>query len=734
MLFEPTFITPDVRNGLGAGVIDATFPMVVSWKVNGQPYLAAYQIVIYSNNAASTQLYSTGKLTTNCPFYAMSPDGEPQFFTHTIAATDLSSAGIDNGNEYKMVITQWWSDNNSDKIVQNSASVFITRTKPTVTIATPSSLGRITTFTATYTQAQGDTLNWVRWKLAYFDGTYETDVYDTGEMSGVSQLSFTYDGLWPGSSYYVYVYVQTENGIEATHNILVTLNPIGSITDAELVAKKICGKSAVSVDCSQIVYSYGTPTPSWLVDNGYLMLDSTGKVVWNTVTGNPMDFSAPWSAVWKGKLFRTESANLFTLTTPNYSGNLKYRVDYIPPVEPSTPGSIRFACEYYGTLEDVKYIDVYFSQNTTVCLVLTPTKMYLRVEDTASSSLYPSNSLYPQELLYPRMSGQTTVQTAEVEVKYYDYYSWAASIQRNISSVSVGGTAYVDFMQIRKGALEDDEWWSSMEMLLQYYNPTKFTTNSDYFFAGFSTLSGLNAGNIILSEGDTFKGISLYRRDAGVHVLEKVVTIGLARGLVIYDYAVKSQQGECSWVAFPESENGYITSGINSEKLNLCFWNWTVLECVQRKEYITGLGNRPIKNAYTVLNEYAFGKNLTSGTMSNNNSPAVRQNLTRYPTVQKAKSNYQSGTLTSLIGVINSDRKYSDTISLRDAIYALSTTENHLFLKNRKGDLLRIRISAPVEMTTMDDTREQAQTVTLPWVEIGSADNVSLIAYEDGGV
>ena len=92
--------------------------------------------------------------------------------------------------------------------------------------------------------------------------------------------------------------------------------------------------------------------------------------------------------------------------------------------------------------------------------------------------------------------------------------------------------------------------------------------------------------------------------------------------------------------------------------------------------------------------------------------------------------NYQGGTLQSLIGIIENGN-YSDTIDLRDAIYALSTTTNALFLKNRKGDLLRIRPSGAITMETMDNTRVQAQTVSFPWVEVGDASNVAIYSLGD---
>jgi hypothetical protein len=131
---------------------------------------------------------------------------------------------------------------------------------------------------------------------------------------------------------------------------------------------------------------------------------------------------------------------------------------------------------------------------------------------------------------------------------------------------------------------------------------------------------------------------------------------------------------------------------------------------------------------YIVESSYLFGKNLQSGSISNNNQPGIFQNFTPYPTVMIAPQNYQSGTLQSLIGVIK-DGEYSDTIDLRDAIYNLSTTTNTLFLKNRKGDLLKIRPSGEITMETMDNTKQQALTVSFPWAEIGDASGVAIYGY-----
>lgn len=64
---------------------------------------------------------------------------------------------------------------------------------------------------------------------------------------------------------------------------------------------------------------------------------------------------------------------------------------------------------------------------------------------------------------------------------------------------------------------------------------------------------------------------------------------------------------------------------------------------------------------------------------------------------------------------------------MRETIYGLSTTTNSLFLKNRKGDVIEIRTSAPISAGIQDNTIEQATTMSIPWVQIDDASTASLI-------
>lgn len=296
MLFQPSNVSPDEVNGTGC--IDVTSNLEIAWQVNGNSAMTKYQVTIYKNDAASTFVYSTGVQTLSVPFWGTNYKGEVQYFSVVITSNTMSTAGMVNGQEYKIVITQFSAGNDTgyrytasstvaagnyymsigsgryasftltsslpsgatisyssnhnimcissggvfttttanvgtshtgtqlsssaytggeDFIVQSTASVFLTRNAPTVTInefPTPMPY-RAYSFTATYTQAQGDALNWMRWELAE-TGSEDEPLVDTGKIIGTGQLQVDYDGLFTGKYYSVRCTVETTRGVEAT--------------------------------------------------------------------------------------------------------------------------------------------------------------------------------------------------------------------------------------------------------------------------------------------------------------------------------------------------------------------------------------------------------------------------------------------------------------------------------------------------------------------------------------
>lgn len=695
MLFQPTSITPSSRGELGNGTVDASQPLTVSWQVNGNSAMVAFSIVIYQNNAASTQIYATGKLTSGCPFYGTDSKGEQQLFSYTIP----SVSGMTNGGSYKLVITQWWSA--SEYVTQMSAAAFVTRAAPSLVLsALPDTIAeRVYTFTATYSQAQGDALNWVRWMLAE-SGETETPLFDSGNIYGTAELAMTYDGFFRGTEYAVRCIIQTENGIEADTG-WETFSVDYDVVSLEwaISASKACGRDAVSVSWPRAQSIPGIASGEYTLSDGTLELPDGSNITWDTVNGSAMSLATPWSLLYSAS-FTSETGTLLTVGLDT-GDNIVISYDY----------TSRTITVSIGGNEAFTVTDVQTYYGASLVLVLTETRWNIRVSDR-SGGLLPSTTLYPSEGLYPfAASARTRILSGELD-----------SYQGAITSLQLVGEQETEYLNVQVGTV-------SGETIQQAMQDSSYEPEADenlLFLVDFT--NGIDAG-LLDTIGSGATGFSVYRRQGDsaslVHLADLPITTS-----TLLDYGAQSQQGPYVYEVFPSSDEVYLSVPIESNEVNPCFWNWSVLLCEPREN----------EDEYEVTAEYRFGNNLTSGTVANNNAPFVQANFTRYPTVQISPSNWKSGVLESLIGTVNyqNGNTYSDSISLRDAIYALSTSSGTMFLKNRKGDLIKIRPAGEIAMDTMDNTREQAQNVRFPWIEIGSADGVSITSvpgddfYEEG--
>lgn len=245
MLFQPSNIAPSTLSGIGIGTVDVTKGIDVSWQVNGDSPMTDYQITIYKNDTASTQMYTTGQITLSEPFQTHDVNGNPMFFSTTISAATLATAGIVNGyaNGYKMIIKQWWGAN--DYVEQTSAAVFITRTTPTLSIDAISSpvTTSSTTITATYAQAQGDPISTVEWVFA-LAGLEDTPIKQTGAIN-TQILSFNVDGLITGNTYSVMCNVVTSSGMDvSTGYVQFSVSYASTQLDGDYQVAQLCNSSA----------------------------------------------------------------------------------------------------------------------------------------------------------------------------------------------------------------------------------------------------------------------------------------------------------------------------------------------------------------------------------------------------------------------------------------------------------------------------------------------------------
>ena len=272
-----------------------------------------------------------------------------------------------------------------------------------------------------------------------------------------------------------------------------------------------------------------------------------------------------------------------------------------------------------------------------------------------------------------------------------------------ITSIVLNGFQECDYVLVSDGNLSAAQ---KETILYNYsYHPKDIKA---LFYADFD--SGTNAGGF----GNTgVTDFAIYRTSPGNDDrLMHIYDISVGEGDVVIDASAATG---IQYVYYAYEIGSGATGVLESNQIATCIWDWSILSCTQDTD-----------GAYHTQQIFMFGKNLTTGDISNNNTPQILQNFTQYPTIQMAPFNYKSGTLTSLIGTI-SDGRYSDTAKLRNDILALSTTSNTLFLKSRKGDIVKIRISGAIEYSVLDNSPTQAQTVKIPWVEVGDADDSRII-------
>lgn len=286
MLYQPSNVSPDQING--TGTVDITAGLDVSWRVNGDSAMTAYQIDIYQNDAASTLLYSTGKVALTTPFWGVSYNGEIQYYTATIDATTLSGAGMSNGNEYKMLITQWWSANNS--VQQWTASVFITRSVPSLALtAIPDPVtSKQYSFTATYSQAQGEGMKWVQWEISE-EGNESNPFLDTGPIYGTGELRVDYDGFLNGTTYVIRCTTESSNGIDvSTGWVSFDVEYAVSSAEGNVTACMLAGSPCVWISWDQVEAADGYSIMRRNVNESRLTLIADVEAT----TGQIRDYSA----------------------------------------------------------------------------------------------------------------------------------------------------------------------------------------------------------------------------------------------------------------------------------------------------------------------------------------------------------------------------------------------------------------------------------------------------------
>ena len=209
---------------------------------------------------------------------------------------------------------------------QNAASAFITRAEP-VLIVSPLTTTPVASatqnFTATYSQAQGDSINTVRWQL--FNSTdMVTPIDDTGDVS-TSVLSYEYNGLFDGQSYSVVCTVTTESGISISSSLAFDVQYTQNEYEGDFTARILCHEDAnlLTWDSLTVIPGADTPSGSTQIVSGEAHIPIGSNVSWaqkkaaGSETMQPLGFSSPWTMLWKGQIAEKDAfLSKGTLETP----------------------------------------------------------------------------------------------------------------------------------------------------------------------------------------------------------------------------------------------------------------------------------------------------------------------------------------------------------------------------------------------------------------------------------
>lgn len=230
------------------------------------------------------------------------------------------------------------------------------------------------------------------------------------------------------------------------------------------------------------------------------------------------------------------------------------------------------------------------------------------------------------------------------------------------------------------------------------------------------------AGDPALS-GD-ISSVTIKRKDVESN---SMITVGTIENnnddYCIVDYGTRANR-IYEYYIYPNIEANF-TSPVKTYQFTTDWDGWTLFT-------VDGTDN---PKEFLIDQIFMFNLNITSGTMSNNNDATVVKNFTPYPRIQKTPYCYWSGELSGLLGYIAPNLvTYIQTPEQLEEFKHLSLNGKRKFLKDRDGNLFEIEISGPLSIENQDNLSIDLKTKKLPWTEIGSAKDVSLIMKDNNQI
>lgn len=696
-------------------------------------------------------------------------------------------------------------------VVQNSQNVFNTRGTPTLIIyrsnvsyqdeiAFPNNSSlkiSIGFFKAKYEQGQGDPIRWIRWQVANVNNGVIGDILaDTGDIY-TPTLHYEFNGFFNGQQYAIRAICESENGLQTNSNptndgwifFNIVIENQGDYTG------KLTAQCVNKENVALLKWEGVEVIPPIVSPQGYEPAISNGSVTLlpkNSITGEeysimwnkklivnengqnqeiPMNFASPWTAVWSGKIdmeYTNEhilintSIILYDNFNKRYYGTQTYRSTKNPQnivgldVDIPSHDNITSSISYSGmdvtiTLyspkpiksvrgsADVYYADLISPQGKVFSVNSNTTEMISMntISSIPSLTLNVMNNIFEIPLrkdtqnmavvisplgyyIFYYSNGQliNEIKDSSLDYTQYPITSIVISGKSTINSVSVYNERY-DIEKLYRNNVEFEPVWNSEDYKL--YMTANFNGNLD---GGTGTTTG--------------NGFRIYRQEVGKNTLIPIATISSITTF-LKDFGITSRKAY-KYFLYSYDINGAFMNQVEADKvIATCFNSYSLLVC----DYDSA------NDEYHVRKQYLFALNLSTGAVSNNNNPVLNKNFTPYPTRMGDVSNYRSGTLSGLIGVIYtvpalieqignykrtvkpSTMDYFDNVDLEKELYDLSVSPYLLFLRDMKGHLIMIDTNGAISMTTNIKQKQQSISISFPWVEVGDANDATIIQTPD---
>lgn len=270
-----------------------------------------------------------------------------------------------------------------------------------------------------------------------------------------------------------------------------------------------------------------------------------------------------------------------------------------------------------------------------------------------------------------------------------------------------------DFDFVTVGAASNTSALTAIYMYITKTIPTDAAMDNEItpvFDSNTVMLTQFDNGTLEAGNADKYK-VRFYRDDKALATVSAsnptLTDYGAIPGEKYYYMAFKIVTGEFSG-------NGIVPAsgavGVNPEAYQL------IEAAEDETEY----------DRYNVVSVWSFRSNAEDMSIGNGNEPTLLANFTKYPLRQGSSQAPRSGTLSALLSN-PAGGVYKDTYAQLQALYALSQTDNALFLKHPKGFMYRVHISSPITGTVNLASNTMPTTVSVPWIEIGDTEGVSLV-------